>query len=361
MRVMIVTEGLWNGGAERQLALLATSLPAGWSCTVASLQDGPYRPVLEEAGIDVTVFPRSFRLDVRPAFRLWRAANAFRPDVVHAWGWMSTLAMLPYCRMRRTPIVNGSIRHGGVPDRRSWIDRLAVDLADAVVANSRAGLRAYGAEGPRGHVIHNGFDTRRLQGLRGGPAPRRNGTTTVVMAARMCADKDWRAFINAARVLTGEDAGWRFVGMGDGPDRAAVLAFAADLIAENRIEFPEPGLEVLPAVARADIGLLLTGTSAAEGCSNAVLEYMACGLPVICTDAGGSAETVEHGGTGLLVPAGDHEALLAALRRMRRHPDEARGMGDAGRSRVAGHFSTSRMVGRYLELYESLVREPARP
>lgn len=352
MRVMVVTEGLWNGGAERQLALLASSLPDGWRCLVASLQDGPYRRVLEEAGVEVAVFPRRFRLDVTPTLRLWRAARRMRPDIVHAWGWMSALALLPYCRIARIPLINGSIRHGSLPVRRPWIDGLAVRLSDVAVANSRAGLRAYDAEGPRGRVIYNGFDTSRLTGSPA--APRGEDRTCAVMTARMCPDKDWKAFVGAARILASEDDAWHFVGIGDGPDRSTITGAASDLVRSGRMEFPEPGMEVLPTVSRCDIGVLLTDSDRAEGCSNSVLEYMACGLPVVCSDAGGNSETVRHGVTGLLVPQGDVDAIVSSLRGLRADPVTARAMGEAGRLRIAERFSTERMVADYVSLYESL-------
>ncbi len=120
--------------------------------------------------------------------------------------------------------------------------------------------------------------------------------TVVVMAARMHPAKDWRLFFEAARALAREEPGWRFVAVGDGPERATLLAEAADLVDAGVMEFPEGGLEVLPLIAAADIGVLVTDPRYhAEGCSNSIMEYMACGLPVVCTDSGGNPELVPTG------------------------------------------------------------------
>jgi glycosyltransferase involved in cell wall biosynthesis len=354
MKVLMVADGLWNGGAERQMQLLASSLPEGWSASVASLQDGEFRPVFEAAGVKVYVAPRRFRLDVTPALRIWRFASAEAPDVVHSWGWMSTLAMYPYCRFHGIPLISGSIRTGRLPKRRAKLDRLSVRVADLAIANSRAGLRAYGVtEGFRGRVVYNGFDETRMSGLPSAAAPHED--TVVVMAARMFAEKDWRLLISTARVLSAESPGWRFIGLGSGPDRDLLVSEAADLIAAGVVGFPPGGLEVLRTIAEADVGVLLTDPrTAAEGCSNAIMEYMACGLPVICTDSGGNPELVEAGTTGLLVPPRDVGALVEALRSLRGDPDRARGMGRAGARRLRERFTVGTMVAGFVSAYEAV-------
>ncbi len=353
----MVADGMWNGGAERQLALLASSLPAPWSASVVSMQDGPYRPVLEGLGIGVDVVPRRFRFDITPAFRMWRAAARISPDIVHSWGWMSTLAMVPFCRARGIPLVAGTIRRGDLPPRRAWGYRLGMALSDTVVANSRAGLEAFGIpEGARGHVVYNGFDCARLAGaVRAGDAATTNGFVAV-MAARMADGKDWAVLLDAARRLAAEAAGWTVIALGDGPDRAGLVHQAADLIASGTMQFPDPGLEVVPALMTADVGVLLSDPrSHAEGCSNAIMEYMACGLPVVCTDSGGNPELVEDGVTGFLVPPRDADALVSALRSLRKDPGRAADMGREGRLRLEPRFSVATMVDAYVRIYGSVM------
>src|SRR5690606_8628322 len=160
-----------------------------------------------------------------------------------------------------------------------------------------AGLSVYGlAEGGRTRVVHNGFDLHRLEKIE---TPSRavgaRNSVSIVMVARMHRSKDWLLFLQAARKLASEAAKYRFIAVGSGPERDELIAESADLVDSGLIEFCEPGLEVLPLVASADIGVLLTNSpDFAEGCSNSILEYMACGLPVVCTASGGNPELVEH-------------------------------------------------------------------
>ena len=68
-------------------------------------------------------------------------------------------------------------------------------------------------------------------------------------------------------------------------------------------------------VREADVGVLMSNEAQhREGCSNAIMEYMACRLPVVCSPGGGNPELVLEGETGFLVPAGDREALAGRLR-----------------------------------------------
>jgi glycosyltransferase involved in cell wall biosynthesis len=92
-----------------------------------------------------------------------------------------------------------------------------------------------------------------------------------------------------------------------------------------------------------------------EGMSNALLEAMAAGCPVVATDVGGNSEVVTHGLTGLLVPPRDPARLADAIVTLATDPTRARAMGAAGRARVAGHFSVQTMVSRMEALYRSLL------
>lgn len=94
--------------------------------------------------------------------------------------------------------------------------------------------------------------------------------------------------------------------------------------------------------------------SRSEGFSNSVLEAMAHGLPVVATAVGGTAEAVEDGVTGLLVPPRDEDALAAAIVRLLSNRDERRRMGREGRARAEQKFSIDAMIQAYARFYEGL-------
>jgi len=351
-RVLIVTDGLANGGIERQLTLLVKALPSTWEARIVSLADGVYAPILRDAGFDVSVFARRFRFDVSPVVPLSRLIRTWRPDVVHCFGWMSTAASLAPCRLAGIPIVDATIQDGAVPPRRGPMMRRMTRAADVVIANSQAGLEAFGVDPTKGIVVHNGFDPARWALCDGGNPP--ESPTTVVMAARMHPHKDYRSFLEAARILSVETPGaWRFLAVGSGDDRGALMADFDDLLHSGVLEFPDGGTEVLGIVRDTHIGVLLTNAALhAEGLPNSIMEYMACGLPVVCTGTGGNPELVLDGESGILVPPADVAAVVGALRTLRRDPERARRMGAAGRERIATVFTVDALVAGTLAAYD---------
>ena len=352
-RVLIVSDSLGNAGMERQLALLAKSLPNSWSVRVVGLSDGVYAGVLREAGLDVTVLPRAFRFDIRPAVPLGKIIRDWRPTVVHTYGWISTAASLRACRLTGIPLVDASIQDGAVPVRRGRAMRMMTSRADVVIANSQAGLDAFGIDPERGRVVRNGFDPDRWALCGHGQHPAA-GPMVVVMTARMDPHKDYRCLLDAARILGAEDSeGWRFLAVGSGRNHDELLSEYHDLLDSGVVTFPGATNEVLSLVRGANVGVLLTDTAFhAEGIPNSVMEYMACGLPVICTDSGGNRELVIEGETGFLVPSGDVEAVVRQLRLLRDEPEMASRMGRAGRERIASEFTVEALVNGTVAAYE---------
>jgi len=358
VRVLLLAYGLANGGLERQLSLLARNLPPQWQGRIWSLEGGPHADAVMAAGVPFSVCPRRARFDVTPAVELWRLIRSWRPDVVHAWHWMPAAAAVPACVGLGIPLIDGSIRMGSVPRSFDRPRRGIMHFAALVVANSSAGLAAWHIDGEKGRVIYNAFDGERLMAVSPQQRAARDGDpVTVVMAARMAPPKDFSTVIRAARLLAGSgSARWRFLLVGDGADRPALLAEAADLVTAGVVAFPAGGTEVIGHLRGSHVGLLASDPAVlAEGCSNSIMEYMACGLPVVCTDSGGCRELVRHGESGLVIPPRDPAALAGGLTYLREHPSVCATMGAAGQARIEQEFTVHRMVDEYVRAYEEAI------
>jgi len=243
---------------------------------------------------------------------------------------------------------------GMKPQINMWPQWLGLKLANGVIANSRAGLDAWGISENKGNVIYNGFDPDRLSLCNGKKFHWADLPIIVVMTGIMEKRKDYVTFLEAARQMyENGERNWRFVAIGNGPDRAKLMADASDLIDVGQVEFPEPGLEVLPLVNQAHIGVLMShATYHAEGCSNSIMEYMACGLPVVCNNMGGNSELVVDGETGYIIPADDAVALADRLLYLRNNPQVAGRLGKAGKQRLLSQFTVDKMVHATLRIYE---------
>jgi glycosyltransferase involved in cell wall biosynthesis len=275
---------------------------------------------------------------------LWRYLNRTRPDVLMTFMFHANVAGRIVGRLAWVPCVVSSLRIVGWESRfRILIDRATCHLADRLTTNSAAGVRFWARElrvpEERITLIYNGVDTDRF-------APRsthRVGSKVIGNLARLHRKNDHVTLLRALGSLaadTGENS-WTCRIAGDGPEKAVLLELARRLGLTDRVQFV--GHVDDPAGFLQDIDIYVQ-CSLAEGLSNSTLEAMACGLPVVATDVGGTSELVEQGKTGWLIPPREPDALAAALQRMLRDHDWCRGLGEEGRRIAKERFSVRRTV-----------------
>jgi glycosyltransferase involved in cell wall biosynthesis len=144
----------------------------------------------------------------------------------------------------------------------------------------------------------------------------------------------------------------RLVLVGDGPLRRDLEARVAGGPLAGQVVFAGATADVSPYLRAAD---LLALPSRAEGMSNALLEAMACGLPVVATDVPGNREILEgERAAGMLVPAGDPVPLSEVLHALVMSSTLRREIGGAARQRTLERFGIDRVGAQYLSLYDEL-------
>jgi glycosyltransferase involved in cell wall biosynthesis len=136
-----------------------------------------------------------------------------------------------------------------------------------------------------------------------------------------------------------------------GGDATELQALAARHGIAQRVEFTGRVADAGEHIAGFSVALL---TSESEGFSNALMEYMQAGKPVICTDSGGNSELVEDGRSGYLCRIGDSAAVARRLDQLLADPDARRRMGEAARQRVTTLCDPDVMLERHAVLYERL-------
>ena len=360
--VLFVIDSLGLGGTERQLTLLVKYFPISWRVRVVAFGGGQFAKKIADSRIKLTVLNRRNRYDLKPVWEFGKLLLTIRPDIVHSWSWMSSAVAAPMCKLLKIKFINGCIRNSSGPDRKisgkTLRARMAFYLSNRIVANSHAGLHACGIYSAKGKVIYNGIDPQQLNRLHAG---NREMTPpyTVIMTARMEPVKKFSMFIEGAREINHIDPGnWRFIALGDGKDKKELVENSSDLISNGIIEFPGAVDDVVPYLLQADIGVLLTnGKVHKEGFSNSIMEYMACGLPVICMKNGGNNELVVSNKTGFLLESDNLNNFVDKLVWLVNHPDQAIKMGGAGRERIEQLCSTERMVEEYVDLYQDVLNE----
>jgi glycosyltransferase involved in cell wall biosynthesis len=159
-------------------------------------------------------------------------------------------------------------------------------------------------------------------------------------------------FARAAAEVAARHPDVSFHVAGEGPLRGVLGGLARDLGLADRFVLRGSVADVPGFLRGLEVAVL---PSLSEGMSNALLEYMAAGRPVVATAVGGNVRLIEDGVTGLLVPPNDAPRLAAAVGRLLDDPAPARRLGAAARRRVEESYGRTTMVRRFEEFYRSLV------
>lgn len=142
---------------------------------------------------------------------------------------------------------------------------------------------------------------------------------------------------------------------GDGPDRASLEARTKALGLTERVRFLGHQKQVGVVYRAAD---LLVMPSRSEAMPNVLLEAMTVGLPAVATRVGGVPEVARDGVDAWVVDPESPEALAAALRDARHHPEARAARVAEARARAAERHDPARRADRYLDLYESVLARP---
>jgi len=361
------------GGAEHQLVALAKGLdrarflPVVYCLTAT----GPLLPELTRAGIQVKCFGlRGLTVRRNPILVARRLADFLislkkeRPDIVHGFLFHAYILGSFAARLAGVPMVIASRRSLGLFKERKLhyrlLERLANRMTDLIIANSVAVRedvsRQEKVPSSKVRVIYNGIDPSLFEipadlGLRASLGFRK-GVKVIGVIANLIHYKGHRFLLQACPEVKAKCPDVRFLLIGDGLLRGELETMAEELGVREEVIFLGSRNDIPALLSIIDVFVL---PSLEEGFSNAILEAMAAGKPVVATRVGGVPEAVIHGKTGLLVPPKDPQALADAIIGILSDPQQAEEMGKAGRERVKKEFSLDRMIREMERLYEELL------
>jgi len=296
----------------------------------------------------------SYHLFVWP--RLWRVLQEVRPDVVHIDEEPYNLATahgtwLAERAGARSLFFTWQNLLRQYPPPFSLFERSVFARSAVGIAGSHEALnviRAKGFCGPAAVIPQFGVDPELFSPATTSP----NGRPVIGYIARLVEEKGLLLLLEA---LSGLQRGWRLHVIGSGPLEPAARQRATQLGLEERITW-EHGVEStrVPERLRAFSLLVqpsLTRTNWKEQFGRALMEAMACGVPVIGSDSGEIPHVV--GDAGLVVPEGDHVALRDAIARVLGDARLRRDMADRGRRRVLECYTHERIAEQTLATYRA--------
>ena len=364
-RILQIIPTLVRGGAEKQLSLLATGLARdGWDVHVCVLtHTGPLEAQLQAAGVPVTHIDKRWKIDPFAFRRLKREIQRLRPDIVHTWLFAGN-------SYGRQAAFAAGVRHVIAGERcvDPWkgmlqlgIDRYLARRTERIVTNSSGVRDFYASKGlpaEKFTIIPNGIApfappanqpvTRAalLQEL-GLPQDAR----LIGAIGRLWSQKRVKDIIFAADLVKCVRDDGHFLIIGDGPQRSRLERYAEQVCVPEMVHFLGERSDVPRILPHLDLLML---ASSYEGQSNAIMEAMSAGIPVVASDIPGNRDLVVPEQTGYLVDVGDRAALAQKALMILDDSTLASRLGSAGRERMRKEFSIGQMVQRHEELYRAL-------
>jgi sugar transferase (PEP-CTERM/EpsH1 system associated) len=375
--VVHVVDALDTASTESSLLNLIRHLPPErYRHAIVCLHDrGGYDGDLRQHGVDILNLHKRAGHDPLHYLRMYGVLRTLRPDLVHTrdgTGLPAQLvAALAGVKLRvHAEHGRGMADAGGAFGTRLLL-RLLCPLVDHYIAVSsdleQWLVESVGAEPARVSQIANGVDSVQFHprlgpaAAVGPPGFMHDGVFVVGSAGRMDEAGNHTTLVEAfLRLIASPHPAHqrlRLLLVGDGPARAECQALLHRAGAAARAWLPGARAD-LPQLLRAmDLFVL---PSLAEDRSNAILQAMATGLPVVASAVGGNTDLVHPGFTGILVPPMSTELLASAIADYCRIPDMATRHGARARSQVIARHSMPAMARDYLAVYDALTRsEPA--
>jgi glycosyltransferase involved in cell wall biosynthesis len=365
MRIMLAVSSMVAGGAER----VAATLVNHWSAsghqvallTVASTNLDFYAldARVTRIALDLNRSSRHWRDFLVDNFKrlrqLRRAIRDFKPEIILSFIDTTNVRMLLASIGTGVPVI---VEEHTDPTQRSlgrtveFLRHLLYRRACAVVV-----LHPGIAQWARGfvrsesiHVIPNPISAQFRKN--GHVEPARDGHR-VIAIGRLEAVKGFDMLLRAFAQSTKQHPGWSLKIIGDGSEREQLQALAAalqigDLVSwEGEVKDPEKELH------RSDLFVL---SSRYEGFPMALLEAMACGLPVVSFDCPSGPRAIIHDGEdGLLVPPNEIDALAAAMRRLMNSEHERKRLGDQA-AHVVERFGVAKVADMWNTVFEQALR-----
>ena len=364
MRIVELVDSLRIGGAERVVCNLSSALAErGHQVSVVCLRTaGPLVECLKAAGIEVHALNKPEGMHLPTFRRLTKYLRDCDAHVVHTHNPLVHHYGVGAGRLARTPvIVNTTHGIGNLSDRfgkRELLFRWMCEATDRVVAVCPAAGERFRASGivpsRKLTVIDNGIPLAAFLAAR-----RRDTRNPFVFGTlgRLVPVKNHYGLLDAFSKIRREIPGVQLEIAGDGPLREELETHARELGISSSVTFLGPRSDI-PAVMQGWSAFVLSSLS--EGLPMALLEAMACGLPIVTTNVGGAAEIVQSARCGWWCAPGDTGGLAQGMCSATACADLEE-KGERARSWATRLYSVERMAEQYEQLFEEICRDKLNP
>ena len=367
----VVTAAKFSGPSRHVLWMAEEMLKRGHTVGLICASEPRLTSAAKDLGIRVFPNPYFVRLfsplnDLKSLLFVSKAIKEFDPDLVSAHSTKAGYAARFSCAVLKKPVIFTA--HGwSFTEGHEFLKRLILPYAEKIAAKATSKIICVSgfdyalakesniAPAEKLAVIKNSIDPSPFLETKGSKTREEfnipKDTPVLAFVGRLAPQKDLFTLLESCSLLNEE---FRLLLVGDGELKGKVQAFVSSKSLGDRVILAGERSDIPEILSGSDIFVL---SSKWEGLSRAIMEAMAAELPVVCTDVGGSGELVEHGVNGLLVPAGDPEALAQAIKSLLLDRNARRRMGKNGRKKILKEFTLDRMIKDTVRVCEEVLNQ----
>lgn len=363
-RILHIIPSLDRSGTQKQLSLLTAGLPRRQFDVHLCVLDKSHCPsdsYLAGADVPAVDIGRTWSVDPLAYARLKRHVGKLAPDIVHTWGFMANL----YGRAAgRAAGVSSIIARQAQAEPsllayQALADWQLKQKTDRFVANSRGISEA---------CVRRGTPVSKIEVIPNAVEPIRTGRLSkqelctevgipcdsrlIIAVGRLSAEKRLKDLIWAADLLKCVRDDTHLLIVGEGPHRWRLERYRRQCEITDRVHFLGRRNDVPDLLPLCDC--LWLGSDN-QGQSNAIMEAMSAGLPVVAAESCGNREVVLHRESGFLVPAGDRAAFAKWTKVLLDDRQLSAEMARRGRKWMLEEFPVQRLVDRHVQLYQELL------
>ena len=371
INILHIIDGFRMGGAENKLCELIEKTDQK-KFQIALVNVGPMGPLENKfKNLNVKIFDlqRKYRFDLLPFIKLYHIIKTLKIDIIQTtlfWAdfigaFVGKIARVKTVISWETVTHSGKYYHNNL--QRKYGYRFAMNFCDKIIAVSaqvKQSLKQYpGLNSQKVKIIHYGVDLEKFK-----PLPEKNriqkrkeinlpeNAFVILVVGRLEPQKGHKNLIKAVDPLIKENKNLFVLLVGEGSQQS-------DL--EKQIR--ESGLnENIRLLGRRDdicnilnsVDLFCLPSIAGEGLPNAILEAMACGVPTVATDVGGSSEIVTNGFNGFIVSPNSSNQLHSAILKLVNDASLLKNQSKIARERVVRDFSLRKQIEDFQNLYLEL-------
>lgn len=367
LRILYLSAPTALAGAERViLNYLQHHDSSNIAVYVASLLNGqrlqnPFTQAVESMGITLERVPIGNTRFVWQVAQVVKVIKRHGIDILHTHGYRSDITGIIAAKIAGIPII--STVHGWTPvslKLRAYevLGRLCLKSFTKILCVSKPLFTELSKTNSRPRKVvclPNAVTVTDIQEEDRVAARRRLGipddTFMLVTVGRLSMEKGFDVLLDAFSRLEIGEKSVQLVFVGDGPLRRELEEYAKQIGIGDRVRFAGFVVDVDHYYAVADLFVMSSHT---EGSPMALMEAMACGLPVVATAVGGIPDIVQNGINGCLVPPAEPDALRIAIENVLKEPASALCMGEEARLSILKNFSVTAWAKTLDCIYEEM-------